>query len=109
MIDDILADAMLHKAVIPGDIAFMELSRRTGEPTCQAKKPGEPLELLEPADPEEFTVVRAGRDYGLSGDVLLAHAATGGSRTPTGFGGEGSGRAWVLATGGIEDIDSNSN
>eukprot|EP00878_Enallax_costatus_P005308 GHUV01005575.1.p1 GENE.GHUV01005575.1~~GHUV01005575.1.p1 ORF type:complete len:786 (+),score=251.59 GHUV01005575.1:565-2922(+) len=109
MVDDILADAMLRKDVLPGDIAYMDLSRRTGEPICQAKKPGEPLELLEPADPEEFTVVRAGHDSPLSGDVLLAHAATGGSRTPTGLGGEGGGRAWVLATGGIEDLDANNN
>lgn len=109
MVDDVLADAMLHKEVVPGDIAFMELSRRTGEPVCQAKKPGDPLELLEQADPEEFTVVRAGHDCGVHGEVLLAQAATGGSRTPGGLGGESSGRAWVLATGGIEDLDGNSN
>lgn len=112
MVDDILADAMLHKEVVPGDIAFMDLSRRTGEPICQAKKPGEPLELVEAADPDEFTVVRAGQEGGgVNGDVLLAHAATGGSRTPEGLGsGEGSNRgAWVLATGGIEDLEGNSN
>jgi ATP-dependent Clp protease ATP-binding subunit ClpC len=109
MVDDILADAMLHKDVVPGDIAFMDLSRRTGEPVCQAKKPGDALELLEAADPEEFTVVRAGHDCGVNGEVLLAHAATGGSRTPGGIGGEGNSRAWVLATGGLEDLDGKSN
>lgn len=34
MIDDVLSDALLHKQVQPGEIAFMELSRRSGQPVC---------------------------------------------------------------------------
>lgn len=34
MIDDVLSDSLLHKAVQPGEIAFMELSRRSGQPVC---------------------------------------------------------------------------
>lgn len=116
MIDDVLADCMLHKAVQSGDIAFMELSRRTGEPVCVARKPGEPLELTEAEEGgplEEFTVVRAGHDCGVNGEVLLQHVADGGgSRVGGGggaAGGEGSKPAWVLATGGLEDLDGSSN
>jgi hypothetical protein len=34
MIDDVLSDALLHKAVQPGEIAFMELSRRSMQVVC---------------------------------------------------------------------------
>lgn len=34
MIDDVLSDSLLHKQVQPGEIAFMELSRRSGQPVC---------------------------------------------------------------------------
>jgi hypothetical protein len=114
MIDDVLADCMLHKAVVAGDTAFMELSRRTGEPVCVARKAGEPLELTEAEEGplEEFTVVRAGHDCGVNGEVLLQHVADGGgSRVGGGAGGSSDGGkpAWVLATGGLEDVDGSSN
>lgn len=109
MIDDVLADCMLHKAVQSGDIAFMELSRRTGEPVCVARQPGDPLELVEPEEPEEFTVVRAGHDCGLNGEVLLQHAMDGGGSRPTGGSSDGGRQAWVLATGGFEDADGSNN
>ncbi|KAF6252630.1 ClpD chaperone, Hsp100 family [Scenedesmus sp. NREL 46B-D3] len=117
MIDDVLADCMLHKAVQPGDTAFMELSRRTGEPVCVARSAGEALELTEAEDGgplEEFTVVRAGRDGGVGGDLLLQRVADGGGSKPGvgpgGAGGADAGRpAWVLATGGLEDRDGSSN
>lgn len=34
MIDDVLSDALLHKQVQPGEIAFMELSKRTTQVVC---------------------------------------------------------------------------
>lgn len=37
MIDDELSDALLHKAVQPGEIAFMELSRRSMQVVCTGK------------------------------------------------------------------------
>jgi hypothetical protein len=117
MIDDVLADCMLHKAVQAGDTAFMELSRRTGEPVCVARKDGQPLELTEAEEGgpmEEFTVVRAGHDCGVNGEVLLQHVADGGGSRPGVGAGAGGGAdaarpAWVLATGGLEDMDGSSN
>jgi hypothetical protein len=38
MIDDVLSDALLHKHVQPGEVAFMELSRRSGQPVCTGEE-----------------------------------------------------------------------
>lgn len=107
MIDDVLSDALLHKQVQPGEIAFMELSRRSGQPVCTAVKPGEPLELLEEEGPvsDDFTVVVAGS--GVNGDVLRQRAFDGGSR-PGGSSGSDTAKSWVLASGGFEDAESNN-
>lgn len=37
MIDDVLSECLLHKQVQPGEIAFMEVSRRSGLPVCQGE------------------------------------------------------------------------
>jgi hypothetical protein len=108
MIDDVLSDSLLHKDLAAGDVAFMELSRRTGLPVCSPCQPGQPLEVREPELEEGFTVVRAGQELGKD-DMLLARAADGGGR---GSGsGAGDGKSWVLATGGLEDggADVNNN
>jgi hypothetical protein len=40
MIDDVLSECLLHKQVQPGEIAFMEISRRSGLPVCQGETAG---------------------------------------------------------------------
>lgn len=109
MIDDVLSDALLHKQVQPGQIAFMELSRRSGQPVCTAIHPGQPLEMHEEEGPvsDDFTVVVAGSD--INGDILRRRASDGGSRPGGSSTGSGdAAKSWVLASGGFEDAEHNN-
>eukprot|EP00879_Flechtneria_rotunda_P003032 GHRR01003252.1.p1 GENE.GHRR01003252.1~~GHRR01003252.1.p1 ORF type:complete len:659 (+),score=207.75 GHRR01003252.1:506-2482(+) len=105
MIDDILSDALLHKEVIPGDIAFIEISRLTSEVVCSARKPGQPLQLDEDCEnafsQEGYTVVVPGQGTNNMDDQALWMGAMGGGRVTDGE----SKKQWVLADGSIEEAE----
>jgi len=91
-VDDILSDAILHKRLRQGGLAYVEVDPLTGEPTCYDHVP-ERLHVL-----SAFEGLGRGREEEEEESVKVV----------AGGGGE-SEVEYVLASGGFEDWDSRNN
>jgi hypothetical protein len=89
-VDDILSDAILHKRLQQGGLAYVEVDPMTGEPRCYDHIPAG-LHLLSPF----------GEGLGNQEEEQSVKVMAGG-------GGDDE-VEWVLASGGLEEWDSRNN
>jgi uncharacterized membrane protein YgcG len=106
-VDDVLSDAILHKRLLPGGLAYVEVDPMTGQPTFFDHVPERLTTMVSSSLVDHSCGVAGG--IKVTTVTSSSGSSSGGSIQDDGgssSGGAATTQEWVLASAGFDDYDN---
>jgi hypothetical protein len=105
-VDDVLSDAILHKRLLPGGLAYIEVDPLTGQPTFFDHIPERLTTMVSSSLVDHSCGVAGGIKVTTVSSSSGSSSGSGSIQDDGSSGGVLNSQEWVLASAGFDDYDN---